>query len=138
MDGLKIQRKLNLIYFLKFLLFSVEYYIVESWGSWRPPGNAQALGVVNTDGGSYDIYKTTRVNQPSIHGTETFDQYWSVRQQKMGEGYISGTISVSTHFQHWEQAGLRMGNMYEVALNIEGYQSSGEAVVYKNDLKIGG
>lgn len=29
-----------------------------------------------------------------------------------------------------------MGNMYEVALTIEGYQSSGSADVYQNDLMI--
>ena len=118
----------------------VEYYIVESWGSWRPPGNASSLGSVTTDGGTYDIYKTTRYNQPSIDGDTTFDQYWSVRRSKpTGNGtYIEGTISVSNHFRAWEKAGLTMGKMYEVALNIEGYQSSGKATVYGNTLRIGG
>lgn len=93
--------------------------------------------MVTSDGGNYDIYRTTRVNQPSIHGTETFDQYWSVRQQKKGEGSFSGTISISSHFQKWESVGLRMGKMYEVALTIEGYQSSGSATVKKNNLRMG-
>ncbi|WP_295126306.1 glycoside hydrolase family 11 protein [Ruminococcus sp.] len=117
----------------------VEYYIVESWGDWRPPGQAASLGTVYTDGGAYDIYKTTRYNQPSIDGDTTFDQYWSVRQSKpQGNGsYIEGTISVSEHFKAWEKAGLRMGKMYEVALNIEGYRSSGKATVYGNNLRIG-
>lgn len=119
---------------------TVEYYIVETWGSWRPPGNAQALGVVEEDGGKYDIYKTMRYNQPSIHGTETFAQYWSVRQSKPPQNgsNLSGTISVSKHFTKWESVGLQMGKMYEVALNIEGYQSSGKATVKKNILTIGG
>ena len=117
----------------------VEYYIVESWGDWRPPGQSYSLGTVYTDGGAYDIYKTTRYNQPSIDGDTTFDQYWSVRQSKpQGNGsYIEGTISVSEHFKAWEKAGLRMGKMYEVALNIEGYRSSGKATVYGNNLRIG-
>lgn len=118
----------------------IEYYVVESWGSWRPPGAAASLGTVTVDGGTYDIYKTTRYEQPSIEGTTTFDQYWSVRQDKpKGDGTkLEGTISISKHFDAWEQVGLNLGKMYEVALTIEGYQSQGEAVVYENELVIDG
>lgn len=118
----------------------VEYYIVETWGSWRPPGDVEPLGTITVDGGTYDIYKTTRYEQPSIDGTQTFDQYWSVRQNKpKGNGTkIEGTISVSKHFDAWEKAGLTLGNMYEVALNIEGYQSKGKATIYQNELTIDG
>jgi hypothetical protein len=111
----------------------VEYYIVESWGSWRPPG-ATSKGTITVDGGTYDVYETTRVNQPSIQGDTTFQQYWSVRTSKR----TSGTISVSKHFEAWEAMGMDMGNLYEVALNVEGYQSSGTANVYSNTLTIGG
>ncbi|WP_440897643.1 glycoside hydrolase family 11 protein [Amphibacillus sp. Q70] len=111
----------------------VEYYIVDSWGSWRPPGST-AKGTINIDGGTYDIYETTRVNEPSIKGNATFQQYWSVRRTKR----TSGTISVSEHFKAWENLGMPMGKMYEVALTIEGYQSSGNANVYRNTLTIGG
>ena len=78
---------------------------------------------LHVDGGTYDVYETTRVQQPSIKGTATFQQYWSVRTSKK----TSGVISVSEHFNAWERMGMKMGKMYEVALTIEGYQSSGSA-----------
>ena len=118
----------------------IEFYIVESWGTWRPPGAPFPIGSVTVDGAEYEIYKTTRYEQPSIDDIQTFDQYWSVRKQKpTADGSkLEGTISVSKHFDAWKKCGLELGKMYEVALTIEGYQSSGKAEIYKNDLRIEG
>ena len=111
----------------------VEYYIIDSWGSWRPPGG-YSKGQVTIDGGTYDIYETDRINQPSIDGNTTFKQYWSVRTSKR----TSGRISVSKHFDAWAQKGMYLGNLYEVTLNVEGYQSSGYANVKYNVTTFGG
>ncbi|PYG90379.1 peptidoglycan/xylan/chitin deacetylase (PgdA/CDA1 family) [Ruminiclostridium sufflavum DSM 19573] len=111
----------------------VEYYIVDSWGSWRPPGST-SKGTITVDGAVYDLYQTTRVNQPSIKGNTTFEQYWSVRQQKR----TSGTITVSDHFKAWEAKGMQMGKMYEVSMVVEGYQSSGQANMTKMTIDVGG
>lgn len=109
----------------------VEYYVVQSWGNWRPPG-AKSIGTIEVDGSTYDVYETERVNQPSIDGTATFKQFWSVRKGKRTED----TIDLTEHFRRWEEMGLELGYLYEVALTVEGYQSSGTAKIYKNEILI--
>jgi endo-1,4-beta-xylanase len=116
----------------------VEYYIVDNWGTYnRPPGSwtgASSKGSIAVNGETYDIYETTRTNMPSIEGTKTFQQYWSVNRKRRN----SGTISVSEHFKKWESIGMKLGNLYEVALCVEGYNSSGSADITENTLSING
>lgn len=111
----------------------VEYYIVESWGNWRPPGGVPTA-TVKIDGDNYDIFETTRYNQPSIDGNTTFQQYWCVRQDKREKG----SIEVGEVFATWEALGMKMGKLYEASLTVEGYQSAGKATIKKNVLEIGG
>jgi len=110
----------------------LEFYVVDAWGSWRPPG-ADSKGIIQIDGGSYDVYETTRTDMPSIIGVQTFNQFWSVRTEKKTEG----SISVSQHIKAWEKMDMILGKMHEMAFCIEGYNSSGKADVYKHELIIG-
>nr|BAA08650.1 endo-beta1,4-xylanase [Achaetomiella gracilis] len=103
----------------------IEYYVVENFGTYNPSTGATRLGSVTTDGSCYDIYRTQRVNQPSIEGTSTFYQFWSVRQNKRS----GGSVNMAAHFNAWAAAGLQLGTHDYQIVATEGYYSSGSATV---------
>ena len=112
----------------------IEYYVVDSWGTgFRPPGQgAEVLGTVTTDGGTYEIYRTTRVEKPSIRGTQTFDQFWSVRTERRPTG-ADATITFADHVAAWRKHGMELGTMNYQVMATEGFGSVGgsEIIVWE-------
>ena len=106
----------------------VEYYVVERWGDFTPPGDAAVLGTVESDGGTYRLSRTRRINQPSIEGTATFDQSWSVRtsMRPLGEEAV---ITFRNHVDAWRRVGLELGAMDYQVMATEGFGSEGRSAV---------
>ncbi|KAK3945756.1 concanavalin A-like lectin/glucanase domain-containing protein [Diplogelasinospora grovesii] len=105
----------------------VEYYIVEAYGTHKPSNTSEAKmkGNMTSDGGSYEIMTKQRVNKPSIQGTATFAQYWSIRT----ENRVGGTVTTGNHFKAWEAAGLKMGRHSYMIVAVEGQDSNGQAEI---------
>jgi hypothetical protein len=87
----------------------IEYYVIESYGSYNPAScsGGTDYGSFQSDGATYNVRRCLRTQQPSIDGTQTFYQYFSVRNPKKGFGAISGTITFANHANFWASKGLR-------------------------------
>ncbi|KAH8819267.1 endo-1,4-beta-xylanase A [Xylogone sp. PMI_703] len=105
-----------------------EYYIVENYGNYNPCSGATNLGTVSSDGGTYQVCTDTRVNQPSITGTSTFTQYFSVRQSKRS----SGTVTTANHFKFWASHGFGNSNFNYQVVAVEAWSGTGSASVTVN------
>ncbi|KAF5361215.1 hypothetical protein D9757_011753 [Collybiopsis confluens] len=104
----------------------VEYYINENSNDFDLSQNGAVFkGTVTSDGSSYNIYENTRVNEPSIQGTATFNQYLSVRQNKRS----SGTVTVANHVNAWASLGMHLGTLNYQIMAVEGLDSSGQATI---------
>jgi endo-1,4-beta-xylanase len=93
----------------------VEYYICE-FGS---VANGTNKGSVSSDGHTYTTYEHQQVNQPSIEGTQTFEQYldnWG--GSSTGSNH---TVTTANHFNHWRNLGMTVGSFNYQILGTESY-----------------
>jgi endo-1,4-beta-xylanase len=95
----------------------VEYYITDDWSGYNPGSGATYMGSVSSDGGTYNLYEDQRVNEPSIEGTATFEQYWAVRTS----GRVGGTITTSNIFNAWASHGMNLGTFNYQILATEAF-----------------
>lgn len=107
----------------------IEYYIIESYGSYNPAScsGGTDYGSFTSDGATYNVRRCLRTQKPSIDGTQTFYQYFSVRNPKKGFGNISGTITFANHANFWASKGLNLGTHDYQVMATEGYQSTGSS-----------
>jgi endo-1,4-beta-xylanase len=102
----------------------VEYYINELGSLFV--ANATHKGSVNSDGHTYQTYIHQQVNQPSIIGTATFNQYldaWG--GSSMGANHA---VTTGTHFTHWQSLGMPMGAFNYQILATEAFNGASGSV----------
>jgi endo-1,4-beta-xylanase len=102
----------------------VEYYINELGSLFT--ANATRKGTVNADGHTYTTFIHQQVNQPSIVGTATFNQYldaWGGASKGANHAVTTGT-----HFAHWQSLGMPMGQFNYMILATEAFNGASGSV----------
>jgi len=113
----------------------VEYYVEEDY-SGSPNTAGTYMGQVSSDGGTYNIYEHQQVNQPSIQGTATFEQYLAIRTSPTS----SGTITMQNFINAWSSHGMNLGTMnYQIlATEAWGGGSGNDSVTVNTGSSSGG
>ena len=104
----------------------IEYYIIEKWGGSGNSTGGSTVSTLSSDGGTYNVSKHQQVNQPSIQGTQTFWQYYSVRQSQNSTG-SNHSVTTGNHFNKWKSVLGSMGSFNYMILATEGYNSTGRS-----------
>jgi endo-1,4-beta-xylanase len=102
----------------------VESYITE-FGSLFT-ADATELGTVTSDGHTYTTFEHQQVNQPSIQGTATFEQYldaWG--GASIGQ---NGVVTTANHINHWKSLGLPVGTFNYQILATEAFNGASGSV----------
>jgi endo-1,4-beta-xylanase len=107
----------------------MEYFIVETYGASHPASHATKKGIVACDGAEYELFQAWRLNQPTIEGVRTYQQFWSVRKENKALGAVTGTVDLGCHSGAWSKVGMpTLGSHYSQILAVEGKSgSSGSA-----------
>ena len=102
----------------------VEYYVTE-FGSLFT-ANATELGSVSSDGHTYTTFEHQQQNQPSILGTQTFEQYLDA----WGGATIgqNGVVTTANHFNHWKSLGLPIGTFNYQIFATEAFNGASGSV----------
>jgi endo-1,4-beta-xylanase len=94
----------------------VEYYVEENW-SGSTNGTGTDLGTFTDGSSTYTLWEHQQVNQPSIDGTQTFEQYIAVRSSPTS----SASVNMANVEAAWEAKGLPVGTMNYEIVGSEAY-----------------
>ena len=110
----------------------MEFYIIDSWGSWRPNLDKEPLGSFESNGITYDIYKDIRSQMACFSAEPPTYMYYSIAHENLAEKTdgvcnVKNTVNIVDHFKAWSEAGFELGYMYDAGFSVQPYRSKGEA-----------
>lgn len=114
-----------------------ELYVVQFRNGNSFLNNAELIDTVEIDGVKYDLYKK-RIILDSFQSKEII-QYWSVSRVASGNSPYEGKGSVDLlkHLRAWKDAGLKIGNITEVAAFAETFgKGKGEFTIGNVDIAV--
>jgi endo-1,4-beta-xylanase len=94
----------------------VEYYVEQNW-SGSTNGSGTDLGTFSMNGATYTLWEHQQVNQPSINGTQTFEQYIAIPSSPI----TNSSVNMATVESAWESKGLSVGTMNYETIGSEAY-----------------
>ncbi|PPQ75872.1 hypothetical protein CVT24_000809 [Panaeolus cyanescens] len=100
-----------------------DYHVLESYGPFNPAEYYPIKGKITCDGSTYDVIDAIRIPpglDPITHSI------FSVRNPKLPNGQVSGSIDLACHLKGWASVGLNVeiSPDYQI-IATEGYFSSG-------------
>ncbi len=116
-----------------------EFWIVEGWTSWRPPGINGSIATLESDGYYYDIYKKSVFEiDESGRIKETIQLYSVLKSNPVQYGKKSKhkkSISFYKHLEAWKEAAPDLsGKLSRFSLSVHSYNASGSFTVNKNEM----
>lgn len=103
---------------------NAEYQIIEGWGTWRPSGNAQKMGEIESDGKKYELYKTQKEFRESDGTERTIDLYMAIIADSEAHEEM-GRVSIVDHLNAWKELGEEISHVVSVGMFVDSQKSTG-------------
>ena len=115
----------------------LQYHILESWVGFCPHSDKK-IATYTSGGHTYDAYMFYQSEGGDLIGGDGWNEIWSVRTDSEiapdEDVNIKGNVNVAEHFREWKKAGVMLGKVSNVGIEIEGLTSSGSVNVNSFDI----